>query len=566
MVVVPDPILRGIWIFVAALGGQVEEIARKTNDPRQRGDGGQLFRSKRARNSLGKTAKLSDTTRMRALLPFAVLGFSCLVSSVSAQSPTSRSPVVADILKLSNAKVDEGVIVTYVQSAPRANVSAADLLELHSNGISSRVLVALLNPRPAEPAQVAAPTEVHQPVSDQAQPAPQSVAAPAQTGDSSISSPPVVEAPLVDYVSAPVYVGVGSIYYPNYGWWGVGWGWGYLGWGGCFPWYGYGWYPYWGYSGYYAYCGYHHHGHGHSGGQPQNGGGGHPWSVAGSSVAGSGGNPNGGLAASPASRSVSGAASIKPQLPANRAGTSTGNLSSGGTGNTLAGVAASPGGKTVLRSSTYAANAQTTTPGMGQNGGARPAIKPSGGAISPVASGTGQQPSIMTGSSFASPARSAPSSISPAGTVTPGARPGIKPAGGVNRPVATGQQPSTLAGRSFASPTRPAPSSFSPAGTVAPRYAGSPTIYSGYPGGGPRASGSYASAGFGGRYSTARSFSAPSMMGGNYSAGRSSGSYMGGYSGGSRGFSVGSGGFGARGGGGGGGHGGGGYGGGGGRR
>src|SRR6185503_8575811 len=122
--------------------------------------------------------------------------------------------------------------------------SAADLVELHSNGISSRVLVALLNSRPPDPAQSAATTEVHQPVSDPApaQPAPQSVEAPAQTGAASISSPAVVEAPLVDYVSTPVYVGVGSIYYPNYGWRGIGWGWGYLGWS-CYPWYGYGWYP-----------------------------------------------------------------------------------------------------------------------------------------------------------------------------------------------------------------------------------------------------------------------------------------------------------------------------------
>ena len=216
---------------------------------------------------------------MRALLPLAVLGLSCLVSSVSAQSPTSASPIVADILKLSRAKMDEGVIVAYAQKAPRGNVSAAELVALHSNGISSRVLLALLDPHsPAALAQMAAPTEVAQPVSDQApaQPAAQSVAASAQAGASGISSPAVVEAPLVDYVSDPVYVGVGSVYYPNYSWGGIGWDSGYAGWNSCYPWYGYGWYPYYGYSGYYAHCGYYRYGHhGHHGHHGHDGNKGH---------------------------------------------------------------------------------------------------------------------------------------------------------------------------------------------------------------------------------------------------------------------------------------------------
>ena len=109
---------------------------------------------------------------MRALLLLTFLGFSCLVSSVRAQSPAPTSPVVADILKLSKAKVDESVIVNYVERAPHVNVTATDLMELHSNGISSRVLLALLNSRPAEPTQMAASTENRPPASDQAPAAP----------------------------------------------------------------------------------------------------------------------------------------------------------------------------------------------------------------------------------------------------------------------------------------------------------------------------------------------------------------------------------------------------------
>ena len=455
---------------------------------------------------------------MRTLISLAVLGFSCLVSSVFAQSPASTSPVVTDILKLSRAKVDEGVVLAYVQNAPRGNVSAADLLTLHSNGISSRVLVALLDPRPtADRGETEAPAEAPPPVSE---PAAQNAEATAQE-TSAISSVAVVETPVVDYVSAPVYVGGGSIYY-GAAWCGSGWGWGWglgWGWGWGYPWYGYGCYPY--RSGYYAHYGshHHHHGHGHhghSGGHHHNGGGLHV-SGGGSTIAGSAGNRNSGLTASPASRSISGGATARLPLPGSRAdtGTAARNFSSRNAGNASAGVgrvATSPGGNMAPRSSTSAANGRSTAPGMPQNGGARPTVTPSGGANRPV--------------------------------TVPG----------------TGQRSSTIAGRNVAPPTRSAPASPRPVGTVTAAHAGSPNRHSGYQGGGQTAAGSPGpSVG----HSSGRSVSAPVSMG-NYSAGRSSagGSFRGGYSGGggSRGFSGGGGG--SRGGG----FGGGGHGGGGGRR
>jgi hypothetical protein len=255
---------------------------------------------------------------------------------------------VADILKLSRAKVDEGVIVSYVQKAPHGNVSAADLLTLHSNGISSRVLVALLSPNSdSDQAQVTAPVEAPPPVTQEftAQTPTQNVAVSTQPGVSYVSSPIVVETPVIQYVSAPVYVGGGSIYYHDYSWWGIGWGWGY-------PWYSYGWWPYYSY-GYYA--PHHHHGHhhghhghhghdghnghhGYSGGNHQNGGGGkNPSSAGRSTIAQSGANSGRGMAASAASRSASGTATARPQVAANRAGANatSGNLSSRNAVNTI---------------------------------------------------------------------------------------------------------------------------------------------------------------------------------------------------------------------------------------
>ncbi len=420
---------------------------------------------------------------MRALLPLAILGFSCVVNLVSAQDSASPSPVVADILKLSQAKVDEGVIVAYLQGAPRENIAAADLVQLHSNGVSSRVLVALLNSHPpTDAAQSPAQTEVSSPVSN-------------QSAVEAASFPAVVEAPLVDYVSAPVYVGGGSVYYQDDGWWGVGLGlglgFGYCGWSSWYPWCGFGGYrSYYGCSRSYVHWGSRHDGHGgHWAGHPQRvGGGGRSSGVGRSTFAGAGAHPGSGLAASPGGRSVSGGATARPPVGGNRAGANTGNVSSRNPGNAVAGGrgAATPVGNPVRRSSTTAAIGRATVAGVGPNSGARPV-----------------------------------------GTAS----------GGVNRPVAVtgaGQQSPTLAGRGFVSPT---PS------VSTPRYAGNSTMHPVYPGGGQRSTGNYAS-GFGGGQVTARSFSAPSSMG-SYSAGRSfsGGSHPGGFSGGgARGFSGGGGG------------------------
>lgn len=442
---------------------------------------------------------------MRAIGSLVVLGLSFLLSSALAQGPTAASPVVADVLKLSDAKVDEGVIVTYLQKTPRGNVSAADLLTLHSNGLSSRVLLALLDSSVADRAPTEAAPTVQEPAP--AQPAAQSV---------EVSSP-IVEVPYVNYVSAPVYVGPGSLYYYDDGWWGfglglgIGWGWGYASWGwnSCYPWYGYGWYPYYGY--YYAHCGSgHHHGgdhHGHDGhhghgGHDGNGGhdgyavrtpqrgGGQSASVGRSTVAASNGNPNRGVAASRASSPASGAVAGRQPTTASRAGgIASANASSRNNVNTLPGGRGveSQSGNTISRSSTSVANGRMATASMAQNAGARSGVAPT-------------------------------------------------------RPVTSsgGVQVATTVRRSVDAPTRSAPSSYSSAGTVAPRYTGSPSASSGYQVGQRAPSGS---TGAGGNYASARSYSVPAA---NYSVGRSSGgASMGGFSsgGGSRGFSGGSGGF-----------------------
>ena len=429
-------------------------------------------------DSLGNPAKFSDASAMRAPCLLTVLGFSFLAGSVFAQSP-----VVGDVLKLSRAKVDESVIVTYVQQAPRGTVSAADLLTLHSNGLSSRVLLALLDSQTAAGrAPIVASVEATPPVPAQA-PAPP-VAQNAETSSA------VVEVPVVNYVAAPVYVGPGSVYYYDEGWWGfgwglgVGWGWGCASWGwnSCSPWYAYGWYPYYGY--YYGDCDsdnhhgddYHHGNGGHQGNSGQDGKGqvhslnrgGREAAVGRSTVAASAGSQNREIATSRVGRPATGAAPASQPMTASRGGgTASSTPSSRSAVSTLPGTRGveSRSGSTVQRSSTYVPAGRASTVGVAPNTGASPGVASSA-----------SRPATLPGS------RQAPTTVE----------------------------------RSTAVPAGTAPSSYGSAGTTPPRYVGSPATSSGYQVG-QRAPAS--SVGAGGGYAPSRSYSAPAA---SYSAGRSS--------------------------------------------
>src|ERR1035437_5397329 len=191
---------------------------------------------------------------MRALLA-TLLGFSFYASNGLGQStPPTASPVVADVLRLSHARVEENIIIGFIHNSPGAHLTASEIIDLRAQGLSSGILVALMNAQPGSPA--AAQTPAHAPEMAQAEPAP---AAPAQTelvaAASSYSSDPLVLA-----APEPVYYDFSAPYdpysYPYHEdlYVGLGLGWG-LGWGftGCWGWGGWGWGG-WGWGGY-AYCG-----------------------------------------------------------------------------------------------------------------------------------------------------------------------------------------------------------------------------------------------------------------------------------------------------------------------
>ena len=157
-------------------------------------------------------------------------------ASVGFGQSSFTTPVVADVVKLSRAKVDEGTIVAFVQSSTGVNLSASEIINLRSEGISDRVVVALLNQRQSV-AAAQAPSY-----------------APAQYAQAQAPVAYAQAAPSVSYVPTTVYADYGdySYYggYPYYGGsgyypglsFGIGLGCGYWGssWYGGNGYYGYG--------------------------------------------------------------------------------------------------------------------------------------------------------------------------------------------------------------------------------------------------------------------------------------------------------------------------------------
>src|ERR1017187_5633698 len=164
---------------------------------------------------------------MKAFLA-TLLGLSLYANNALGQStPAAASPVVADVLRLSHAKVEENIIISFIHNTPGVHLTASEIIDLRAQGLSSGILVALMNAQPGSPEAALPPASA--PATAKAEPVP---AAPAQTelvaaAPSYTSDPVVLAAPEPVYYdfSAPYYP---YSYYPYYGdpYFGLGLGWG----------------------------------------------------------------------------------------------------------------------------------------------------------------------------------------------------------------------------------------------------------------------------------------------------------------------------------------------------
>jgi len=167
-------------------------------------------------------------------------------STATAAATVQLSQGAADILKISRAKVNDDVIVAFIQNGDhRFSLTANEIVYLRKEGVSDRVLVAMLN---QQPQSTAAP-----------QPAPQTAAPEIATADNASQSvAPLTSTATVETVPASTNYVISSAptYYSFYDPWPY--------WYDPWPcWYTY---PYFTFGFYWGYWDHHYHDYCHDGG------------------------------------------------------------------------------------------------------------------------------------------------------------------------------------------------------------------------------------------------------------------------------------------------------------
>jgi hypothetical protein len=219
--------------------------------------------------SPGSFTAVAGLTALMVCLPAAVAQDASAKAASSSSSPGAPNLTIGvpDVLKLSNAKVSDDTIVSFVQgnTSSYGTLSASEIVYLHDQGVSDRVVTAMLAKSKYVTETAAQPA---------AQPAPNAgTSTPWQTAQT-VAAPQAPAPAPVTYVQSPpattvYYVPNSRVdypYYPNYGYYGYGYGWPALSLS-----FGFGSGYYGGYHG----GGYYHGGGGYHGGGYYHGGGAH---------------------------------------------------------------------------------------------------------------------------------------------------------------------------------------------------------------------------------------------------------------------------------------------------
>lgn len=151
-------------------------------------------------------------------------------ASASAAAPR-LSAGAQDVLKLSQANVGEDTIISYVKNSDRnlGSLSAAEVVYLHDQGVSDRVVAAMLNnskpaPQAVAPVQATPAAPANGQTSTWISETPQTTQASAPTYVQYAQPAPVSTVYVIP--DSPRYVNYRPYYYPSYGYSGY-YGWGY---------------------------------------------------------------------------------------------------------------------------------------------------------------------------------------------------------------------------------------------------------------------------------------------------------------------------------------------------
>jgi hypothetical protein len=176
----------------------------------------------------------------------------------TATAAPALPPAASEVLQLSQAKISDGTIITYIQNSGTIyGLNASQVVYLKQQGVDDAVLSAMLNQRTMLASAPQQPPAMDNSAQTAPPPADTTVAQPSTPAPSSVYVVPDTQTYYYNNWAYPYYYSY-PYYYGYYGW--PGWGWGYRG--------GY----YGGYhGGYYGGGGYH---GGYGGGGFHSGGGG----------------------------------------------------------------------------------------------------------------------------------------------------------------------------------------------------------------------------------------------------------------------------------------------------
>jgi hypothetical protein len=141
-------------------------------------------------------------------------------AAVNATAPVTLSKSAQDILKLSKASIAEDTIITFIENSERFYaLGVQEILYLRQEGVSDRVITAMLKQRASGPAQIVQPVALPAPAAESA-PAPEPAVNPQEATASTTQT--ATAPPAVTYVpTSPVYVAPPAYYgYPYWGYYG----------------------------------------------------------------------------------------------------------------------------------------------------------------------------------------------------------------------------------------------------------------------------------------------------------------------------------------------------------
>jgi hypothetical protein len=131
------------------------------------------FEQKNKNSLKTDTYMKTNDRRIKILSGLAAVAIGCLCCFTASSQPATQSPQLQEVVKLTQAKMSDDVILQYVKNSGASyNLSADDILYLNTQGVSQPVISALLASKGTTSVPVAVPPPSPAPIAVPSTPAP----------------------------------------------------------------------------------------------------------------------------------------------------------------------------------------------------------------------------------------------------------------------------------------------------------------------------------------------------------------------------------------------------------